>query len=119
MEYEKRINFLTEEMKSEILKEVDRVINRELEGIEIDIFKANIIGDHLRKKYGADIEEVETNGWEGDVWYSYIINDIKFYLSASGYDGGVHFHISDEYLTDEDFEEYDERKDLYYEENEE
>ena len=40
MEYEKRINFLTEEMKSEILKEVDRVINRELEGIEIDIFKA-------------------------------------------------------------------------------
>lgn len=104
MEYTKRFNFLTEEMKTEVLKQVDRVINRELEGIDIDAFPGSIIVDYLRQKYKVYVVDGDINASKSDIWFLFIIDRIKFYLLGSIYGGEVRFRISDEYLNKEDEE---------------
>lgn len=103
MEYTKRFNFITEEMKQQVLAQVDRVIAGELEEVEIDAFRARDIYYYLAKKFNINgMDECNTNGWEGDASYGLLINGRMYYISASAFDGGVRFNVSDLYDEDED-----------------
>lgn len=107
MEYTKRFDFITEEMKQEVYAQVERVIAGELIEVEIDAFCARDIDKYLRDKYHYNgMEECDVNGWEGDASYGYMFNGKLFYLSASAYYGGVRFSVADESdFEDEEFEE--------------
>lgn len=106
MEYSKRFDFITEEMKQQVFVQVDRVLAGELEEVEIDAFRARDIYYYLAKKFNINgMDECDTNGWEGDASYGLRINGKLYYISASAFDGGVRFNVSDFDLEDEEDEE--------------
>lgn len=76
----------------EFKKEIDKVINGELESVTTKTLISPDTVDKYLQSIGLEQGNFDSNGWDWDYWMEYIKDDKYYVLSGSGwYNNGISF----------------------------
>jgi hypothetical protein len=95
------MQLVTEEMKNEVLMNVEAVISGEVDYFTCDILSPSEVLSYLEAKYQIEWEWFSASDWESDVTYVTTVNEKRFFIHGSGYCGGVSVEREYEYEVDE------------------
>lgn len=86
--------------KETLLEEMKQAVTDVINGV-IPEFKSQFlhpcdVDKFIQDEYKTRSDDCDSNGWQWDYWFYYIINDEKYLLSGSGFYGDLAFS-KDEY----------------------
>lgn len=81
------INALLVDMRMQI----DWVIVGFAEEYECKWLTPSHVMSFLKKKYNCALGDIDSNGWEGDMFYETAIENCYYSITGSAYNGGVKF----------------------------
>lgn len=79
---------MNDNFKKIIDENLSKLLNKEIEYIELPLVAPNDIVEFLKEKYDYKQEYIDSNGWDHDFWITFIKKDsVKLCLSGSWYYG--------------------------------